>query len=77
MMNQIGDELIKTFLDKFNEEHQYVINRHAGQCPPGSCSHRDPDLDVTDAIISGLNDEYVQSKGKGSKPAASDGSKAE
>ena len=77
MMNQIGDA-IKTFLDKFNEEHQYaMIIATQGSVLPAPVATGDPDLDVTDAIISGLNDEYVQSKGKGSKPAATDGSKAE
>ena len=77
MMNQIGDA-IKTFLDKFNEEHQYaMIIATQGSVLPAPVATGDPDLDVTDAIISGLNDEYVQSKGKGSKPAASGESKAE
>ncbi len=77
MMNQIGDA-IKTFLDKFNEEHKYaMIIATQGSVLPAPVATGDPDLDVTDAIISGLNDEYVQSKGKGSKPAATDGSKAE
>ena len=77
MMKQIGDA-IKTVLDKFNEEHQYaMIIATQGSVLPAPVATGDPDLDVTDAIISGLNDEYVQSKGKGSKPAASDGSKAE
>ena len=68
MMNQIGDA-IKTFLD--------MIIATQGSVLPAPVATGDPDLDVTDAIISGLNDEYVQSKGKGSKPAATDGSKAE
>ena len=40
-----------------------------GSVLPAPVAAGDPDLDVTDAILSGLNDEYVQSKGKG-KPAA-------
>ena len=69
MMNQIGDA-IKTFLDKFNEEHKYaMIIATQGSVLPAPVAAGDPDLDVTDAILSGLNDEYVQSKGKG-KPAA-------
>ena len=64
--------------NNFNEEHQYaMIIATQGSVLPAPVATGDPDLDVTDAIISGLNDEYVQSKGKGSKPAATDGSKAE
>ncbi len=72
MMNQIGDA-IKTFLDKFNEEHKYaMIIATQGSVLPAPVAAGDPDLDVTDAILSGLNDEYVQSKGKGKPAAAAD-----
>ena len=65
MMNQIGDA-IKTFLDKFNEERKYaMIIATQGSVLPAPVATGDPDLDVTDAILSGLNDEYIQSKSKG------------
>lgn len=77
MMNQIGDA-IKTFLDKFNEDHKYaMIIATQGSILPAPVAAGDPDLDVTDAIISGLNDEYIQNKGKAGKAAASDESKTE
>ena len=76
-MNQIGDA-IKTFLDKFNEDHKYaMIIATQGSILPAPVAAGDPDLDVTDAIISGLNDEYIQNKGKAGKAAASDESKTE
>lgn len=69
MMNQIGDA-IKTFLDKFNEERKYaMIIATQGSVLPAPVATGDPDLDVTDAILSGLNDEYIQSKSKGGKAA--------
>ena len=78
MMNQIGDA-IKTFLDKFNEEHKYaMIITTQGSVLPAPVATGDPDLDVTDAILAGLNDEYIQSKSKSGKavPAATSESKA-
>ena len=51
MMNQIGDA-IKTFLDKFNEEHKYaMIIATQGSVLPAPVATGDPDLDVTDAIL--------------------------
>lgn len=80
MMNQIGDA-IKTFLDRFNEDHKYaMIIATQGSVLPAPVATGDPDLDVTDAILAGLNDEYIQSKGKGSKttaPAGAEETKAE
>lgn len=77
MMNQIGDA-IKTFLDRFNEEHQYaMIIATQGSVLPAPVATGDPELDVTDAILSGLNDEYVKSKGKSGKAAASEETKTE
>ncbi len=78
MMNQIGDA-IKTFLDKFNEEHKYaMIIATQGSVLPAPVATGDPELDVTDAILAGLNDEYIQSKSKSGKaaPAATGESKA-
>ena len=78
MMNQIGDA-IKTFLDKFNEEHKYaMIIATQGSVLPAPVATGDPELDVTDAILAGLNDEYIQNKSKSGKaaPAATSESKA-
>ncbi len=73
MMNQIGDA-IKTFLDKFNGEHGYaMIIATQGSVLPAPVASGDPDLDVTDAILAGLNDEYIQSKGKAGKAAQAAG----
>ena len=78
MMNQIADA-IKTFIDQFNEEHKYamIIATQGGILPaPVSCG--DPDLDITDALLAGLNSEYVKNKGKDTTtPAASTDTKAE
>ena len=63
MMNQIADA-IKTFIDKFNEEHKYamIISTQGSVLPtPVACG--DPDLDITDALLEGLNAEYVKTKG--------------
>ena len=78
MMKQIADA-IKTFIDQFNEEHKYamIIATQGGILPaPVSCG--DPDLDITDALLAGLNSEYVKNKGKDTTtPAASTDTKAE
>lgn len=79
LMNQIGDA-IKTFLDKFNEEHKFaMIIANQGMVLPAPVAVGDPELDVTDAIIAGLNEEYVKSKNKGTEttsetPAVTEGS---
>ena len=70
LMNQIGDA-IKTFLDKFNEEHKFaMIIANQGMVLPAPVAVGDPELDVTDAIIAGLNEEYVKSKNKSSDTAS-------
>ena len=77
MMNQIADA-IKTFIDQFNEEHKYamIIATQGGILPaPVSCG--DPDLDITDALLAGLNSEYVKNKGKETTSPASTDTKAE
>ena len=64
MLNQIADA-IKTYIDKFNEEHKYaMIIATQGAILPSPVACGDPDLDVTDAILEGLNSEYVKNKGK-------------
>lgn len=72
MMNQILDA-IKTYLDKFNEDKKYsMILTASGSVLPAPVAVGDPDLDITDEVINGLNDEYVKSKQKGAaaEPAA-------
>ena len=57
MMNQLGDA-IQTYINKFNEEKQYaMILTNSGGAPVITA---DPNLDVTDAILAGLNEEYIK-----------------
>lgn len=64
MLNQIGDA-IKSYLNKFNAEKKYaMIISTQGSVLPAPVAAGDPELDVTDALLQGLNDEYVKSKGK-------------
>ena len=59
MMNQLGDA-IQTFLNKYNEEKQYaMIITNSGGAPVITA---DKDLDITDAVIAGLNEEYIKTK---------------
>jgi len=70
MMNQIADA-IKTFIDKFTEENKYaMVISTQGAILPAPVASGDADLDVTDAILAGLNAEYVKSKGKATETAA-------
>ena len=64
MMNQLGDA-IKTFIDKYNEEKQYamIITNNAGSPVVAA----NPALNITDDVLAGLNDEYIQSKNNKSK----------
>ena len=65
MMNQILDA-IKTWLDKYNETKQFAMILTAqGSVLPAPVAVGDPDLDITDEVIAGLNDEYVKAKAKG------------
>ena len=76
-MNQIGDA-IKTFLDKFNEEHKFaMIIANQGMVLPAPVAVGDPELDVTDAIIAGLNEEYVKNKNKGTETTSETAAAAE
>ena len=64
MMNQLGDA-IKTFVDKYNAEKQYsMIITNTGGAPVITA---DAALDITEAILAGLNDEYIKSKNDKSK----------
>lgn len=67
MLNQIGDA-IKTFLDEFNAEKKYaLILSTQGSVLPAPVAAGDESLDITDAILEGLNAAYVKTKAKESK----------
>lgn len=69
MMNQIADA-IKTYIDKFNEDHKYaMIIATQGSILPMPVATGDPDLDITDDLLEGLNADYVKNKGKGEDSA--------
>ena len=64
MMNQLGDA-IQTFINNFNEEKQYaMILTNSGGAPVITA---DPNLDITDAILAGLNEEYIKTKNQKSE----------
>ena len=64
MLNQISDA-IKTFVDQFNEEKGYaMIIATQGDILPMPVVTGDAALDITDALIEGLNAAYVKEKGK-------------
>lgn len=61
MMNKIADAL-KTYLESYNEEKGYAMilsNQNGVPVIVG-----DPELDVTNEIIKGINEEYVKTKNK-------------
>ena len=59
MMNQLGDA-IQTYLNKYNEEMKYaMILTNSGGAPVITA---DPSLDITEAVLAGLNEEYVKTK---------------
>ena len=67
MMNKIADA-IATFLKEFNEEHQYaLILTTQGGLLPAPVAVGDPELDITDLILEGLNAKYVKEKSESSK----------
>ena len=62
MMNQLGDA-IQTFLNKYNEEKQYaMIITNSGGAPVITA---DPALDITEAVLAGLNEEYIKTRNSG------------
>ena len=64
MMNQLGDA-IQTFINKYNEEKQYaMILTNSGGAPVIAA---DASLDITEAVLAGLNEEYIKSKNQKSK----------
>ena len=59
MINQLGDA-IQTFLTNYNAEKQYaMILTNSGGAPVIAA---DAALDITDAVLAGLNEEYIKSK---------------
>ena len=61
-MNQIANA-IKEYIDKFNAEKQFaLIIATQGDILPQPVVAGDPDLDITDMLIEGLNAEYVKTK---------------
>jgi len=64
MQNQIADA-IKTFIDSYNAEKQYaMIIATQGAILPLPVTVGDPDLDITQDLIAGLNAEYIKNKDK-------------
>jgi len=64
MMNQLGDA-IQTFINKYNEEKQYaMILTTSGGAPVITA---DPALDITEAVLAGLNEEYIKTKNQKSE----------
>ena len=64
MMNQLGDA-IQTFLNKYNEEKKYaMILTNSGGAPVITA---DPALDITEAVLAGLNEEYIKTKNQKSE----------
>ena len=64
MMNQLGDA-IQTFINKYNEEKQYaMILTNSGGAPVIT---GDANLDITEAVLAGLNEEYIKTKNQKSE----------
>jgi len=64
MMNQLGDA-IQTFINKYNEEKQYaMILTNSGGAPVITA---DANLDITEAVLVGLNEEYIKTKNQKSE----------
>ena len=64
MMNQLGDA-IQTFINNYNEEKQYaMILTNSGGAPVITA---DANLDITDAVLAGLNEEYIAAKNESAK----------
>ena len=69
MNNQINDA-IATFVKKYNEEKQYAMILVSQGDAEGDgvvtlsapVLTADPSLDITDAVLAGLNEEYIASK---------------
>ncbi|MBO4596181.1 MAG: OmpH family outer membrane protein [Bacteroidales bacterium] len=62
MMNNIADA-IASYLKEFNAEHQYaLILTTQGGILPAPVAAGDPELDITDLLLEGLNAKYVKEK---------------
>ena len=69
MNNQINDAIV-TFVKKFNEEKQYAMILVSQGDVEGDgvvtlaapVLTADPSLDITDAVLAGLNEEYIATK---------------
>lgn len=67
MQNQIADA-IKTFVDKYTEEQGFaLVLSTQGDILPLPVVAANPELDITDALLEGLNKEYVEQKAKADK----------
>ena len=67
MLNQIADA-IKTFLGEYNAEKKYaMIISTQGSVLPAPVACANPELDITDDILQGLNAAYVKTKAKETK----------
>lgn len=66
-MNQIADA-VNAFVLKYNEEMGYaMIITTQGDILQAPVVCASPELDITEAIIAGLNEEYVKTKNEASK----------
>ena len=62
MLNQIADA-INQYVLKYNEEKQYaLIMTTSGTVLPAPVVTGDPELDITEELLKGLNDEYIKTK---------------
>lgn len=62
MMNQIADA-INTYIGEFNADKKYaMIIATQGDILATPVVNADPDLDITDALLEGLNAAYVKQK---------------
>lgn len=67
MMNQIADA-IKTFVDKYAQEQGFaLVLTTQGDVLPAPVVTGKEELDITQAVIDGLNAEYVKEKAKTEK----------
>ncbi|MBQ9311250.1 MAG: OmpH family outer membrane protein [Bacteroidales bacterium] len=67
MLNQIADA-IKSFLEEFNAEKNYaMILSTQGSVLPAPVAVANEELDITDAVLEGLNAAYVKTKAKEQK----------
>ena len=62
MLNQIADA-INTYIQKYNEVKQFsMIISTQGDILSAPVVTADPELDITDELIAGLNEEYIKTK---------------